>query len=41
MFEAAEVAEPEAGELEDASESEEESEREVGFGSKETALSNS
>ena len=41
MFEAAEVTDPESDELEDPSESEEDSEREVVVGSKETALANS
>ena len=41
VFEAAEVTDSESGELEDSSESEEESEREVGVGSRETALANS
>ena len=41
MFEAAEVTNPDSDELEDPSESEEDSEREVVVGSKQTALANS
>ena len=41
VFEAAEVTDPDSDELEDPSESEEDSEREVVVGSKETALANS
>ena len=41
VFEAAEVTNPDSDELEDPSESEEDSEREVVVGSKETALANS
>ena len=41
VFEAAEVTDPDSDELEDPSESEEDSEREVVVGSKQTALANS
>ena len=41
VSEAAEVTDPESDELEDSSESKEESEREVGVGNRETALAKS